>query len=254
MHERIQIDALRTSDALTVETLAAAALRLPLGQLASRTIVDLFALVDVDGLSSMLRRDLVAFAARIEREVADLPDGATWEEFLSEYDAMPAERIPGRFREMLQRESVSEYRNPAARAAAVTRLEGWAEVEPELVKLPVRTNAVQRAQADAAEKLEKRRVSERTPRKRAVREKAPVLLTVQEAEQRDWVRKAALERLRSYGDNGLSEAVLMAGVMHAAKDTYPALAPQDVHSVLLELKKTGMVRQSAGRWKSASRW
>jgi len=46
----------------------------------------------------------------------------------------------------------------------------------------------------------------------------------------------------------------VAGVCHRARESYPGLAGNEVLAILRELKKTGQVRQSVGRWRLASRW
>ena len=63
-----------------------------------------------------------------------------------------------------------------------------------------------------------------------------------------------LERLGQAHESGLKEAVLIAGVRHRARETYPNVNPHEVTGVLKTLKEQGRVRYSAGRWSRASAW
>ena len=63
-----------------------------------------------------------------------------------------------------------------------------------------------------------------------------------------------IERLVGHGEGGLAETVLVAGVCHRARESYPDLSSSEVLATLRDLKAVGRVRHSVGRWRLVSRW
>lgn len=243
MHERVQIEALRTSDPATVQVLASDAMRRPLGQLAPTTVVDLFALSEVDSLPKPLARDLHAFVERITHEVRDTPNGSSWDELLAEFRPIDASRVPVAFRAVFEAEAEREERDEAGHAGSRALVEQWSEAEPEVLSLP------EPAPKPAPATRSTRSTRSRSTTRRTKRPPKPV-----DEERIRWIQHTVLERLAGYSEAGLAEPILVAGVIHRASDTYDDLTPYEITSVLKDLKKTGQLRLSAGRWRLVSRW
>jgi len=185
VRRRLHLDDLRTSDASTIQVLYGDALGRPLGQLAPATLLDLLAISELDDLPKPMKRDLAAFAERISRAVADLPDGPTWDEFIAEYGAESPTRVPTTFRLLIDRESTREARSPTSRQGAVDLLSTWAGIEPQEVVLRAKATTPT-VRADTAPPTGKRT---RKPRK-AARRAAPKPEV--DPDRQEWIKKVGL--------------------------------------------------------------
>ncbi len=246
MHRRIDIDNLRSSDPATVQVLAEDALRRPLGQIGPGTLLDLFALSEVEELPKGLARALQSFAERITREIADLPNGKPFKEFLDEISLQPHERIPATLRQAIRAEWERDAREQADKDLANAHLEAWSLVGPDVIALPTQSTApVQQEPAEDAPTEKKRARTPRAPKKKP---------TGMEPERENFIRQMILERLSGYGESGLAEQILIAGLMHRGKTTYADISPFQIMTVLKDLKASGQLKLSVGRWKLVSRW
>lgn len=247
MHRRIDIDNLRSSDPATVQVLAEDALRRPLGQVAPATLLDLIALSEVEDLPKGLARSLTAFVERITREIADLPNGKSWKDFLDEVGQQPHERIPATLRQIIRAEWERDSRDQDDKEVANNHLEAWSLVGPETITLPTASTApVQQQPAEEAPAKKTRSRTRRAPKKKAA--------STMEPERESFIRNMILERLSGYGESGLAEQILIAGLMHRGKQSYPDISPFQIMTVLKDLKNTGQLKLSVGRWKLVSRW
>lgn len=221
-----------------------------MGQLAPVNFLDLIALAEAEGRPRSLERSLSTFVERIASSVLDLPVGPPWDEFLRELEDIPGHRVPHRFRRMLEAEAERSDRQPDQVRALLSR---WAEEEPQPFQLG-------QARAKVTRAMEAPPVAPETERARATRPRSAVqprparVVTVDDRERMDWVAETVLERVRGAGDKGLGEQVLVAGVRHRAREVYPTLTPGEITTVLRELKDSGRVRFSAGRWSAPARW
>ena len=244
MDRRITIDDLRTADAVTIEVHSKDALRRPMRQLMPGTLVDLFAVSEAEHLPESLQRSFSAFSDRIRQEIADLPDGPSWAEWIEELVELDPPRVPAGFRAILSDELQTERRSGNERTALEAWLAALAGTEPEPVVLSnesLKVTKVSGRDADdsgGAKPRAKKRAS-------AVRK---VSKPVVDPERQHFIEQLCLQRLRGKA-NGLKEMVLAAGVCHRGKERYPNLTPNEVIRALKEMTKRDRVQVSAGRWK-----
>jgi hypothetical protein len=243
MRRRVPEQPLRGSNITSVEIQTQDLLRKPLGQIAPVNVCDLFALAQASGLPAGFHKALEEFTDRISQEIAEIPDGSSWAEYVEELQGIPAERVPTSFRALLQREGEPEGRD---RPGCDELLERWSAVE-----------ALEFELGEVAPKIEKRlgpaSPAERSKSKQGASAAKPGAALV-DPERSILLKQLILERVSPQLENGLKEVVLIAGTRHRAKERYPDLLPQEIISALKELKEIGQLQYSAGRWKRTSRW
>lgn len=215
--------------------------------------MDLIELSATDGRPRSLEHGLSGFVEGVARQVSDIPAGRSWDEFLEEVGALPGDRVPHRFREIISAQSERAERPDAPIEAVLTR---WSEQEPTPFAMGLRHARMQRAEAVKPRRPagEPSSAPREGGRKRASGSQsgrtggAPRTAHVKDIDRYEFVRDQCLERLGRVGDKGLGEVVLIAGVRHVAKDRYPDMLPIEVKGVLKDLMGRSLVRYSAGRW------
>lgn len=243
MRRRVPEQPLRGSNITSVDIQTQDLLLKPLGQIAPVNVCDLFALALVPDLPAAFLRSLVEFIERISQEIAEIPEGTSWTGYLEELQTLPAERVPNSFRDMLLREGSEEGRG---RPGCAELLESWAGVEALAFELDESEPKIEKAAKKATAARAK------TPRKRAASAKAPAVPV--DPARTKLLKQLILERVGLQSESGLKEVVLVVGTRHRAREVYPDLLPQEISSALKDLKETGQLHYSAGRWKRASRW
>ncbi len=250
---RVPVQDLRGSDPTLLEVQLPDVLRRPLSQLAPLNVLDLVELANTEARPRSLGRGLDAFVLAVERQMADIPAGQPWDEFVAEFEEIGGERVPLRFREIWQAEAERRERDGEP---ALELLERWNTAEPEPFEFNARQARVQRTDPTKRKKTEtggrsrspgrSRTSGGSTPKGRS----APVVDTERQA----FIQDLVLEKLARASENGLGEQVLIAGLRHQAKGRYPDLLPTEITSVLRSLESHGTVRHSAGRWSLPTRF
>lgn len=260
MNRRVPVLPLRGSDATLLEVQLPDVLRRPLGQIAVVNVMDLVALAESPGVPRSLERGLAGFVDGLSRLLADIPKGRSWDQFVDELSELSGRQVPHKFRAMLAAEADSPER---AQARVQSLLERWSGEEPEPFQIGPRVTRIQRAEmvqpkAPSAEPSSAPRDrgerGERAPRAPKAPSPPKAAKPVTDVERRDFVVDQAMERLARTSDKGLAEAVLVAGIRHAAREQYPDMTPVEVTTVLKQLKETNRVRNSAGRWAIVTRF
>lgn len=258
MNRRVPSLPLRGSDPTLLEVQLSELLRRPIGQIALVNVMDLIELANTVGRPRSLDRSLHAFVDGVRRQVADIPKGRSWEDFLEELTHLSGNQVPLAFRTMLAMEGEEPER---ARATVRALLERWESEPPESFPLNTTTARIQRAemvQPRAPSTDPSSAPRERgEPKPRAPRESKPSVpkpKPVVDIDRRDFIVDQCLERLARTSDKGLAETVLVAGVRHAGREGYPDLTPLDITTVLKQLKEANRVRYSAGRWALVTRF
>lgn len=249
---------LRGKDPTTLEVTLMDALSLPVGRVSTLDLVAMFALSETEGVPKNLRKDLGVFATRIENEVADLPDGSLLKDMAIELQDVPAEQIPVRFRDLIKREAERATRDAGERALLQSVLDAAADIEPEAFPIggghgPSITRTEQTPPPSSLKAGKAAKAKKTGGRTKAATRSARAVV-VEDPERTKWLRTKLMERLAGYSEAGLSEMVLIAGITHAGKPVYPRLMPGDIQKVLKELKESGQLRHSAGRWSVPGRW
>ena len=266
MNRRVPSLPLRGSDPTLLEVQLSELLRRPIGQIALVNVMDLIELANTPGRPRSLDRALHAFVDGVRRQVADIPKGRSWEDFLEDLNQLSGRQVPLAFRTMLAMEA-EEPERAGTRVRAM--LERWEPEPPDAFSLNTTAARIQRAEmvqprAPASEPSsaprERGEGRARTPREsKPAAPKAPGAAAgrakpVVDIDRRDFIVGQCLERLARTSDKGLAETVLVAGVRHAAREAYADLTPLDVTTVLKQLKESNRVRYSAGRWALVTRF
>lgn len=230
--------------------------RQPLGRLTVETVADLYALALVaDQLPKSLQRDLEAFVPQKAREIRDLPDGTFIQDFLEEVASTPARLVPTTLREVVLG-LVTREKLTAECAQILARLEtAWGGTPPDPVVLKAKTakrvehiEAPFRLQTPARqEELRKKAATGGEPSTRTPR----VPVSMKDQRRVDWIRETVTSRLVEYGDKGLKEAVLLAGLRH--RSPFEDLTDAESLTELRAMKREGKVNFTAGRWVWAHR-
>ncbi|MFT4626176.1 MAG: hypothetical protein ACI8PZ_004851 [Myxococcota bacterium] len=210
-------------------------------------MLDLMALSELEEPPASIKADLEDFRRRVHREVRDIPNGPEWTKFMTELEAIDAKRIPLSFRQVLIAETEREGRDIIALKET---LEEWALEEPDSFVVGVIATPVARK----AEQ-ETRRASAPKPKRSRSRVAPKVAVDSGiDPEKIEHVTEIILERLGSSSERGLAEKVLIAGIRHRAREEFPTLLPHEIMTVLRDLKESGRVRYSAGRWSRGTGW
>lgn len=242
---------LRGLDPVMLEVQGQEMLRRPTAQLEPLNLLDLIALFENPSHPKAIANALGLWVGRAEREMADIPSGRPWMEFLDEYASVPGRHVPETFRGWLRRQAERGEGRAADRIHQL--LARWAGEEPEPFLLGKLVTRVVTVAAPPPEPTSRERASVRAPRDRApevTRAAAPVA----DPAQHQWLVDVVLERVAQAPESGLAEAVLLAGIKHRARDRFPHLSPADIQAVLRELKANNRVRYSAGRYSPTRRY
>jgi hypothetical protein len=235
MRRRKPFQKLRGSAPTMLEIQVQDLLSIPMGQLEPMNLMDLMSLAEHETPPRALQSLLRDFTERIAREVSDLPAGKTWDEYLEELSALTGDRVPQGFRDILASEREGR---PAGSIDAL--LETWGAVSPTAFEIGEAPPKVERPAAAT------KRAAAATKRKASPKKATKKVVNVDPARSQ-LLSELCLERLSQVSENGLGESVLIAGIRHRAKASYPNVAPFEVSQVLKSLKEKGKVRYSAGR-------
>jgi hypothetical protein len=250
VQRRVQLDNLRGMDPVMLEVTITDALRKPLGQLEPITLADLLALAESDDAPKSLQPMLLRFQDRVGREIADIPDGGSWAEFIGELRALQAARVPAWLRGVVASEAAREGRAAATVAVAAAAAEAWADTEPEPFSLGSRAAPVTRTKKTArGTTTAPKRARSTTARRTTARAPDPI----DEIRQKYLIQKC-LERLAQYEDRGLAEQILLVGIRKQAEETYPDVRGTEVLGALKTMEDRGMARKTAKRWILERRW
>lgn len=260
MNRRVPVQPLRGSDLTLLEVTLPDMLRRPLGQIAVVNVMDLVELARTEGRPKAVDRSLQAFVDGLQRQVADIPIGRSWEQFLEDLGELTGRQVPLRFRAILKEEGSPLDRAPQKVTAL---LERWEAEEPEPFPVGAKATRIQRAEMaqprgpspePSSAPRARGEKAERSPRapKAPAAPRAPK--PVADVERRDFVIEQAIERLARSSDKGLAETVLVAGIRHAAREQYSDMTPLEIVTVLRQLKDVNRVRYSAGRWAIVTRF
>ena len=259
MSVRVPAQDLRGADLTLLEVSLPELVRRPMSQLHTINVLDLVELAGTEGLSKPLHRSLVSFVDNLGRQIADLPKGRSFDEWLEELANIDAARVPTRFRSILAHEG--EERDHTG----VRELLGkWEGQEPAPFELNKVTTRVVKAEAVKPRKPapEPSSAPREGGRRKSAGSRAPssapsarkVGKPVMDTERQSFLEQICLERLAGATEKGLAELVLVAGVRHRAKGTYDDVTPKQVKAALEALKDSNRARYSAGRWAAAGRW
>lgn len=275
MEGKVRLEGLRTAHPMTVEILVKEVFRRPVRQIDVQTLADVVAVSEIDTFSKATLKGLSDFMARARAEIADLPNGQPMREFVDALAEVEPSRASMALRAMMEEEAARETRSPALKSSIADMLAVWSEGEPHPVSLGV---AAPRVVRGVAEPLRDKRIGGKvedpvpeTPRQRAAAGRTSSSSSSSkdnanknansarppkpsaDPERDQWIRQQVMAKLGS--STGLAEVVLIAGVVHTAKERWPGgVTAIDVKSVLQVMKTVGTARFSAGRWSSGKRW
>lgn len=257
MTRRVPEQEIRGSDATFLEVQLSELLRRPLGQVAPINVMDLIELSTTEGRPKSLQRGLDNFVDGVARQIADIPNGRPFHEYLGELEGIEPTRIPMRFREMLLAEASREGRTDGALIHAL--VEQWTGVEPEPFELGLRRARVERPRPRAPKVSSEPSSAPRDRQRRsgARSSSGPVQKpreTLADPERERFIRTLAMEKLARASENGLQETILIAGIRHMGKDQFPNMLPNEITAVLKSLREANQVRYSAGRWSLPARF
>ena len=247
MERRLKLQGLRGMDPITLQVTIADAIRRPMRQLEPTALMELMALAGASGVEPKIAKDMVAFAARIAKEVSDIPEGSSWVEFLSEIGEVAPAMTPDLFRNLLKKEL--EARGDTDVSAAEVVLGAWDGVEAAEFVVGTGEANIQRSTRVA----KPRGGGENTPTPRRTAKRISRTKEVDPIRQK-FIRDICVERLQGYLENGLSEKILVTGVSFTARKTYKNISPAEVVAVLKTLEDEGLAKRSAGRWTLGRVW
>jgi hypothetical protein len=259
---RLPVQPLRGSDPTLLEIQLNDMVRRPLGQIAPVNIMDLVELAETQGRPAALDKALQTFVEGVGRQIADIPKGRSWDDYLTELEGLPGRQVPHRFRQMLELETTRDNR-AAPRVRAL--LERWNAEPPEPFALGLTMAKVIRSVDVPPPKMGDGTGAPREKRSRArarteggergpIVRSAPRPKVIRDIDRFTYIQEQLLERLARATEHGLAEAVLVAGVRHAAKESYPDLTPVEVTGILRQMRDGHVVRYSAGRWSLQTRF
>ena len=260
MSSRVPAQDLRGADLTLLEVTLPELVRRPISQLHTINILDLVELADTEQVSKSLRKLLAGFVDNLQRQIADLPKGRSFDEWLEEeLKPIDADRVPTRFREILAHEGEERDHQGVRDLIA-----GWSDTEPQPFVMGSVKTRVQKAEAvkprkPAAEPTSapreggRRRASSKASGSSSTTARK-ISAPVEDIERQKYLEQLCLERLNAVSEKGLAEAILFAGVRHRAKGTYDDVTPVQIKAALNALKVGARVRYSAGRWSAPSRW
>lgn len=231
---RVTVNGLRGADVATLRVLTQDVIRLPLNQIETSTLCDLFALSEIDdGMPGDLCKELESFRESRIRELNDIPDGEALSEFAQSLSSIDADQVPGTLRAAVSALSGERALSEDALTALAAHL-GSAEPAAVIVRAP-QAEAPSQAESAAAN-----RTAAKAPKKKAKKSS-----TAKDPARAEWIEEYAIIRLKNY-ETGLKEAILVGGTRHKAP--WSDVTDREVRSVLRRLAREGKLRISAGRW------
>ena len=247
---RIAVPGLRTADPTSLLVMIQDLMNRNIVHLDGATLADMFALAELqESLPRHLHRDIDRIVRGKERELADLPDGQPLREQLLQIQDVTPEFVPVRLRQAV----VGLRAGRQLEGNTVHMLDGlqqiWAEIPPQPPKLG-QAGATQVERPAVPKRL--RMPDDPTPsrRKRTTRASRtankPTPAAKQDEGRSSWIQQHVLERLEQRREQGLKESILVAATCH--NSPHKDLQRAEVLAELRELKKTGAVKNSAGRW------
>ena len=253
MRRRIPVQDLRGSNLTLLEVQLQDLLLRPMGQLAPENVLDLLALAESPERPKSLASSLDQFVERCSKEVADLPSGSSFEEFLDEFQSVPGQRVPNVFRGWLTREADRDDRDEARIQGVI---EVWSGAAPEPFQFGENEAQIERSASSSRSQAARSKPATTRRSSAANRRAVPKPESNEDsAAKRGAISRLCLERLGSSSEKGLAEPVLVAGIRHRCKSLgLGAVSPAEVTSVLRQLKTEERVRYSAGRWMANTHW
>jgi len=177
------------------------------------------------------------------REFNDLPDGDKLALFLSELTEVDASRVPATLREgVLVRNE--DHLLPRTRELFESLESHFDSLEPMDVESAGKP-AVRVEQVQAKKKPVARADAKRGPQRGRDEPRRPAKAKIT-PERAEWIRNDVLARLADYPDQGLKQAMLVAGARHRAP--WNDLKEAEVVIVLKSLESGNRVRNITGRW------
>jgi hypothetical protein len=230
--KRVTVEGLRGADVATIKVLTQDILGLPLNQIHPTTACDLFALAEVsDQVPEQLAQDLSAFVQRCGRELSDLPDGASLDDYTGGLLKMDATLVPETFRMALA--ALSEGADDGIKAVLDTLVSHFDGVSAAPFD-------VSEATSKAATAAENKGVAKKAKAKSKAAAKKQ-----NDQERRAWIAQFALGRLVNY-ETGLKESLLVGAARHKAP--WDDITEREVRSVLRAMGRDGKLRTTVGRW------
>jgi len=228
---------------MTIQVLAGDLLRVPLSGVDRRSLCDLVALSERTDLPVQLTRDLQRYREQMLREFNDLPDGDKLGLFLTELAEVDADRVPASLRTGVLARSEEHLlpRTMELFEGLVRHFDSLEPMDAESTDKPaVRVEQVQAKKKPVARTEAKRSAPRRRdePRKPAKPKITP--------ERAEWIRIDVLARLADYPNQGLKQAMLVAGARH--RSPWNDLKEAEVVIVLKSLESGNRVRKNGGRW------
>jgi len=230
--KRVTVDGLRGADVATLQVLTQDVLGLPVNQIHPATVCDLFALAEVsDQVPDQLARDLGAFVERCQRELGDLPDGASLDAYTSELKNGDGGRVPETMRACLKSISTDADEDVQSVVAALDEHIGSTAALPFEVS----------ESSSMASKAADTRSAAKAPKKKAASKPKGKA----DDERRLWIAEFALSRLANY-ETGLKESLIVGAARHKAP--WDDVTDREVRSVLRAMGRDGKLRTTVGRW------
>ena len=228
--KRVTIDGLRVADVATLKVLTQDVLGLPLNQIHPGTVCDLFAIAEVsDQVPEQMAMELSQFVGRCQRELGDLPDADSLNDYTSVLLGVEASLIPETFRTVLSGlDADADEKIASIISGLKTHFDG---VSP----APFSVADSGSMAANAADN----RTEAKAPKK------AKKTVKKDDTERRDWIATFVLGRLANY-ETGLKESLLVGAARHKAP--WDDVTDREVRSVLRALGRDGRVRTTVGRW------
>ena len=227
---RVTIEGLRGADVATLQVLTQDVISLPLNQIHPTTACDLFAIAEVsDQVPEQLAQDLSAFVGRARRELADMPDGASFIDYTAALLSADASLVPDTFRSMLAELETSDEDGAGQQAALAAHFENTAAA-------PFTVAETSSMASKAAESRTSAKAPKATKAKVAKKD---------DTERREWISDFVMSRLVNY-ETGLKESLLVGAARHKAP--WEDMTDREVRSVLRAMGREGKLKTTVGRW------
>ncbi len=255
---RIAVSGLRSSDPTVLSVMIQDIINKPIDKLSQRTLCDLIALSETEGLPRSLERELSRFRDKMVREYNDIPVGTNLSEHLGRLAELPAEQIPASWREAVLARIHAGDIDERSRGLLAELAGRFEQTPPEVITIAsAPTVHVQRSRGPERPRsgtslsrntaTPARGSRSRSGASRPARTPVPA----RDPQRAQWIREDVLNRLSGYGSKGLKQAILVAGAKHRAP--WKDLSDEEIVSVLRALLREDRVRFSAGRWSRRGR-
>ena len=254
---RIAVDGLRSSDPTVLSVMIQDIINKPIDKLSQRTLCDLIALSETEGLPRSLERELSRFRDKMAREYNDIPVGTNLSEHLGRLAELPAEQIPASWREAVLARIHAGDIDERSRGLLAELAGRFERTPPEAITVAsAPTVHVQRSRGPERPRsgtslsrntaTPARGSRSRSGGSRSGASRSGASRPARDPQRTEWIREDVLNRLSGYGSKGLKQAILVAGAKHRAP--WEDLSDEEIVSVLRALLREDRVRFSAGRW------